>query len=176
MSVWSFKGGLPWTSHFSQWCSYWSHEALGHPSWPPPHSVTPTLRSFLGLTGYCPCFMKIFASIAGPLITDLLKHNHFDWDMAAHSAFLALKADVTSLSVLGLLEFSATFDVTTDASGAAIDVVLLLDSHPLHISIRNFVPNASRVHVWMRNVRHHRSKKVVPLPPWSSFSYLHWSV
>ncbi|KAL4583632.1 hypothetical protein LXL04_008212 [Taraxacum kok-saghyz] len=97
--------------------------------WPAPTSIT-TLRAFLGLTGYYRCFVQHYATIAAPL-TDLLKDKTFVWTPPANNTFLSLKAAMSSLIRLALPEFSATFDVTTDASGTAIGAVLSQNDKPI---------------------------------------------
>lgn len=97
--------------------------------WLAPSSVT-ALRGFLGLSGYYRRFVKDYAAIAGPL-TDLLKAHSFRWNDKAQHAFQQLKIAMTTLPVLGLPDFSLSFDVTTDASGVAIRAVLEQNSHPI---------------------------------------------
>lgn len=78
--------------------------------WQTPKTVA-SLPGLLGLTGYYRHFVKNYATIATPL-TDLLKKNCFTWTTEVQSAFDTLKAAMISLPVLGLPDFSATFDVT----------------------------------------------------------------
>ncbi|KAL0413690.1 UNVERIFIED_CONTAM: putative mitochondrial protein [Sesamum radiatum] len=82
--------------------------------WPTPHSIT-ALRGFLGLTGFYRRFVRHYASIAAPL-TDLLKQKSFHWTSVANAAFRQLQAAMLALPVLHLLDFSQSFEVTTDAS------------------------------------------------------------
>ncbi|GJY95378.1 ty3-gypsy retrotransposon protein [Tanacetum coccineum] len=91
-------------------------------SWPKPRSMT-TLRAFLGLTGYYRRFVKGYANVASPL-TDILRQEKFSWSDAAHNAFLQLKSDMANMITLALPNFKEEFEVTTDASGTAIGVVL----------------------------------------------------
>lgn len=90
--------------------------------WLAPSSVT-ALSGFLGLSGYYRRFVKDYAAIAGAL-TDLHKAHSFRWNDKAQHAFQQLKLAMTTLPILGLPDFSLSFDVTTDASGVAIRVVL----------------------------------------------------
>lgn len=106
--------------------------------WTTPNSLT-TLRGFLGLTGYYHRFVKNYASIAGPL-TDLLEKNAFSWTDSAQQAFEALKTAMCSLPVLGLPNFFADFDVTTDASGSAEGAVLSQGDHPLAFFSKKLCP------------------------------------
>lgn len=106
--------------------------------WPVPHSLT-ALRGFLGLSGYYRRFVKNYAAIAGPL-TDLLKRNAFQWSEQAQSAFEQLKQAMSSLPILGLPNFSESFDVTTDASGTAVGAVLAQQGHPIAFFSKKLCP------------------------------------
>jgi hypothetical protein len=91
------------------------------------------------LTGFYRRFVKHYATIAGPL-TDLLRHQNFLWTTEALAAFQALKTAMTTLPVLGIPDFSMVFDVTTDASGIAVGVVLSQLSHPIAFFSQKFCP------------------------------------
>ncbi|KAL0462274.1 UNVERIFIED_CONTAM: Retrovirus-related Pol polyprotein from transposon [Sesamum latifolium] len=97
--------------------------------WPSPHSFT-NLRAFLGLKGYYHLFVYRYASIVRPL-TDILKLQTFRLSWKAYTTFNTLKLAITSLPVLHLLDFSQSFDITTDASRWAIGVVLFQQCHPI---------------------------------------------
>lgn len=97
--------------------------------WPAPTSLT-TLRAFLGLTGFYRRFVQNYAAIASPL-TDLLRSTTFSWPPLAARAFEELKAAMTNLPLLSLPNFSQPFEVTIDASGVAIGVVLSQNHHPI---------------------------------------------
>ncbi|KAK9071977.1 hypothetical protein SSX86_008408 [Deinandra increscens subsp. villosa] len=92
-------------------------------NWPTPLSIT-ALRGFLGLTGYYRRFVRNYAQLAAPL-TDMLQHTRtFTWSPTAQTAFEVLKAAMTSLPTLILPDFTAVFDVTTDALDIGVGGVL----------------------------------------------------
>lgn len=88
------------------------------------------LRRFLGLTGYCRRFVKGYSSIAWPL-TKQLKKDAFCWTKAAEVALQQLKAAMTMLLVLALLNFSQLFVVEADASGRGLGAVLMKNQRPI---------------------------------------------
>lgn len=98
-------------------------------AWPTPSNFK-TLCGFLGLTGYYWRFVKQYTHITAPL-TDILKQQQFQWSIAAAKSFLELKTAMTSIVTLTLLNFEATFDITTDASNVAIDAVLSQNDRPI---------------------------------------------
>lgn len=84
----------------------------------------------MGLTCYYRRFIRHCALIVEPL-TNLLKNDCFKWNEETTHAFEALKAAVTQAPVLGLLDFSIPFVLETDASGLAIEAVLIQNKHPI---------------------------------------------
>jgi hypothetical protein len=99
-------------------------------SWPMPTNVR-ALRGFLGLVGYYCKFINHFGLIAKPLNDMLCKDSLFIWTSIHDNAFSALKAALSSASVLGILDFSIPFHLETDASGSGVGAVLLQNGHPL---------------------------------------------
>jgi hypothetical protein len=95
--------------------------------WQQPRSAQ-AVRDFLGLAGYYRKFVHNYDTIAAPL-TALLKKDGFAWSPDAAALFSALKAAVTSASVLSMPDFSKTFVVECDASSHGFGAVLVQDSH-----------------------------------------------
>ncbi|KAG8373559.1 hypothetical protein BUALT_Bualt11G0037100 [Buddleja alternifolia] len=85
--------------------------------WHVPTTVS-ALRGFLSLTGYYRIFVHHYAQIASPL-TDLLHASKFEWDTKSQQSFDTLKTKMTTVPVLALPDFSASFDITT-AVGAVL--------------------------------------------------------
>lgn len=79
---------------------------------------------------FLPLLCAPLCTIVRPLI-DLLRHQAFVWNDEALKAFQILKEAVITLYVLGILDFSASFDVTTDASGIAVGAILSQNTHPM---------------------------------------------
>jgi len=101
------------------------------------------LRSFLGLAGYYRRFVRDYAQIAKPL-TKLLRGSNgtvtakqskkvpIQFDEEATEAFLKIKNILASEEILLLYpDYKKTFDLTTDASSAAIGAVLSQDGKPI---------------------------------------------
>ena len=84
--------------------------------------------SFHSLAQFYRRFVKIFSSLAAPLI-DLLKASQFEWSAPADRAFQQIKIALLSAPVLHLPDFDKLFDVATDASSSGIDAVLSQDLH-----------------------------------------------
>ena len=97
--------------------------------WPTPSSLLDT-RSFHGLAQFYRRFVRNFSAIAAPL-TDMFRHNQFQWSADAERAFQQLKIALTTAPLLRLPDFTKLFDVETDASGIGIGAVLSQEAHPV---------------------------------------------
>ena len=115
-------------------------------SWPRPRAAC-GLHVFLGLVGYYRRFIKDYGVIVAPL-TQLLHKDRFQWSEAADTAFSALKAALTSASVLHLLEFTATFVVDCDTSGSGFGAVLHQDRAPIAFFSRPFAARHLIISRW----------------------------
>lgn len=118
--------------------------------WPTPTNVE-QLRGFLGLTGYYHRFIKVYATLAGPL-TDLLKKETFYWTDATEQAFIKLKQAITSAPVLALPDFTQPFVLETDASGVGVGAVLSQNSHPIAYFSKKLVPRMQKQSAYTREL------------------------
>ncbi|MCO5573119.1 hypothetical protein L7F22_026884 [Adiantum nelumboides] len=94
------------------------------------------LRGFFGITGWYRTFIKGYATIAA-LLTNLLKKGvKINWDPEHQEKFDELKQYVTMAPCLKLPDFDQPFEVVTDASGIAIDGVLMQEDRPVAFTSR----------------------------------------
>ena len=84
------------------------------------------VRIFLGMMGYYRRFIRNYATLAEPLtkLTKKREPNVIEWSAQAEQAFQALKNALTSDTVMRSPDFTRTFVVQTDASGAGVGAVL----------------------------------------------------
>jgi len=65
------------------------------------------------------------------LLTNLLKKDNFNWDVAATATFETLKSALTQAPVLAIPDFSKAFVLETDASGIGKGAMLSQNNHPV---------------------------------------------
>ena len=99
-------------------------KVLAVKNFPQPKSVD-NVRSFIGLAGYYRPFIKDFAKIASPLNKLLKKNATFHWDAPQERSFQELKFALTHAPVLAFPDFSAPFELCTDASSVGLGAVLM---------------------------------------------------
>ena len=85
----------------------------------------------MSFANYYNCFIKNFARITEPITRLLGSKTEFVWGAKQDSAFRALQVALTSAPVLALLDWSANFDVTTDASIIAVGAELAQWGRPV---------------------------------------------
>jgi hypothetical protein len=96
-------------------------EAVLH--FPTPKNV-PSIRSFLGLTGYYCKYVKGYSNLAGPLFELTKKDVAFVWDMRCEWAYQALKAALVDAPVLTQPNFKQTFWLDVDWSTKGVGAIL----------------------------------------------------
>ncbi|KAE8702143.1 hypothetical protein F3Y22_tig00110500pilonHSYRG00129 [Hibiscus syriacus] len=82
----------------------------------------------------------------------LLKSQQFRWNERADGAFKELKDAMTQVHVLALPDFTATFELITDASGTAIGAVLLQSDHPISHFSKKLVPRMQVASAYVREL------------------------
>lgn len=65
------------------------------------------------------------------LLTELLKHDNFQWGSDAKAAFSNLKKAITLAHVLKLQDFSCLFVLETDVSGESMSAILSQDNYSI---------------------------------------------
>lgn len=107
--------------------------------WPVPTNVKEVQR-FLGLANYYRKFVKNYSTIAAPL-TDLTgKHSTWQWGHTQQTAFLALKAALSSAPVLAYPDFGKPFELYADASIHGTGAILSQNGHPIAYYSHKFTP------------------------------------
>jgi hypothetical protein len=96
-------------------------EAVLH--FPTPKNV-PSVRSFLGLTGYYRKYIRGYSNLAGPLFELTKKDVAFVWDVGCEQAYHALKAALVDAPVLTWPDFKRTFWLDVDWSTKGVGAIL----------------------------------------------------
>jgi len=96
--------------------------------WPAPETVK-HLRSFLGLANFFRTFIPVYSEMAAPL-TELLKNTkggsqNLEWYVSCQTAFMSLKAALTSGPVLRHFDPTLRTAIHIDGSQNAVGAVLL---------------------------------------------------
>ena len=89
----------------------------------PPQNAT-EVRSFLGIAGYYPRYIKNFTAITGPLHALTCKDVVFHWSSDCQDAFDCLKTLLTTSPVTAFPDFSLPFRLYMDASTAGLSAIL----------------------------------------------------
>ena len=82
------------------------------------------VKSFLGLSGYYPRFIRNFSDISAPLLKLVRKNTKFLWTPECEAAFNTLKKALTSEPVLTFPNFEEPMHLYCDASGVALGWIL----------------------------------------------------
>nr|GEV34530.1 reverse transcriptase [Tanacetum cinerariifolium] len=75
-----------------------------------------------------------------------------EWNDHANEAFINIKAAMTTLPVLALPNFSVVFDVTTDAFGTGIGVVLSQHDKPIAFFSKKLCPRMRAASTYIREL------------------------
>jgi hypothetical protein len=99
--------------------------------WPSPKNIF-EVRSFHGLAIFYRKFIGNFSGIYAPMMDTVKKiHKYFHWMEEEKKIFKLLKEKITGQPVLGLPDFSKTFQVRCDTSGLVIGAVLSQYNRPI---------------------------------------------
>ncbi|XP_006579115.1 uncharacterized protein [Glycine max] len=107
----------------------------------------PTIDELVDELGQASWFSKLDLRqgvVAKSLMT-LLRKDHFLWTPASQLAFDRLKSLMTEAPILATPDFIAPFIMETNASGIAMGVVLMQNSHPLLISSSCSAPDSNKL-------------------------------
>ena len=106
----------------------------------------------MGFLNYYNCFIKNFARIAEPISHLLGSKTEFVLGTEQDSVFRALQVALTSVPVLALPDWSANFDVTTDASIVAVGAELAQQGRPVAYFSKKLMPAKSCYHITDREM------------------------
>jgi len=91
--------------------------------WPAPETVK-HLRFFLGMAHFFRTFIPVYSEMAAPL-TELWGSQNLEWSVSCQTAFMSLKAALTSAPVLRHFDPTLRTAVHIDGSQNAVGAVLL---------------------------------------------------
>lgn len=83
------------------------------------------VRSFLGLAGYCRCFVEGFLTIAAPLIRLTWKKIPFEWNNDCEESFVELKHQLTTAPALTIPDDFCDVIIYCDAYHLGLGCVLM---------------------------------------------------
>ena len=106
----------------------------------------------MGFTNYYNHFIKNFACIVEPITRLFGSKTEFVWGTKQDSVFRALQVALTLAPVLALLDWSANFDVTADASIVAVEAKLAQRGRAVAYFSKKLIPAKSRYHVTDREM------------------------
>ena len=89
-----------------------------------PKNIT-ELRRFLGVVNHLGKFSHNLATLAQPLRELLWKNNQWEWGASQESAFMAVKQELATPTVLRLYDPNAETKISADASSYRLGAVLL---------------------------------------------------
>ena len=98
-------------------------------TWPQQTTIS-EIQSFHGLTSFNRRFVPQFSSLMAP-ITDCIRTASFSWTSVASSAFAIIKDKLSSAPILALPDFTAVFELHSDASKTGIGAVLSQHTKPV---------------------------------------------
>lgn len=101
---------------------------------------TPSIRAFLGLSGYYRDDIQIFSALAEPLYRCSQRNSDFEWTPNQEFAFEYLKQLLVTAPILSGPDYSAPFTITTDACHLGIGAVLEQPHGVVEYASRIFTP------------------------------------
>ncbi|CAB3992723.1 Hypothetical predicted protein [Paramuricea clavata] len=90
---------------------------------PPPNSIK-AVRSFLGMVTYCAKFIPNFSDLTEPLRELTRKNVPFCWTSRHAKSFNAVKAALTSATVMAYFDQTKETELITDASPFGLSAIL----------------------------------------------------
>ena len=115
-------------------------------TWPQQTTIS-EIQSFHGLTSFNRRFVPQFSSLMAP-ITDCIRTASFSWTSVASSAFAIIKDKLSSAPILALPDFTAVFELHSDASKTGIGAVFSQNSRPIAFFSENLAGARSRYNTY----------------------------